>query len=64
MDSKIFQSKISKIVKAEKIHLTLTLAEVDALVNAGHYFLDRRGSDSDIGHDTESALQKLDEAVA
>lgn len=51
-------------VKAEKIHLTLTLGEVDVLVKAGQLALFKfRDNANDQTRLLAIALQKLDEAV-
>jgi hypothetical protein len=48
-------------IQAEKIHLTLTLGEVDALYRAGQFAIGRKDSEADSY--LVAALQKLDEAV-
>lgn len=52
-------------IKAEPITVTMTLGEVDALVNAGHFFLEARGKDisEDEREELFRALQALDVAV-
>lgn len=62
--AKIIQNPLEEM-KAEKIHLNLTLADVDALHKAGIFTLNNRPdfvSDSDFT-ELEVALSKLDEAV-
>jgi hypothetical protein len=56
-------------MKSEKIHLTLTLGEVDVLHKAGVMMHERMTAgtiterDLDAARDLQAALQKLDEEV-
>ncbi len=53
-----------KIMNAEKIHLTLTLGEVDALLKSGRFgFALKQIKETDAHGYLVSALQKLDAAV-